>query len=125
MRIISSLKSKIIIVVSLILAVTIGLGTWINIGYQRAQIRHSLEDNSLIISNTIERSLANAMLSGKSKEVQSILEAVSQHSGSEDIQPPRGHSEIVPSLDDGKKSGPYGREMVPQPGVQKTDQARR
>ena len=76
MRLVTSLKSKIIIAVSAILAVTIGLGTWINIRYQRAQIENSLEDNALIISNTIERSLINAMISGKSKEVQSILEAV-------------------------------------------------
>ncbi len=76
MKIVSSLMSKIIIAVSAILAVTIGLGTWINIGYQRAQMEDSLEDNVLIISNTIESSLANAMVDGKSKEVQHILEAV-------------------------------------------------
>lgn len=76
MRFVSSLKSKIIISVSAILAVIIGTGTWINIGYQRAQMESALEDNVLIISNTIEKSLANAMLDGKSKEVQHILEAV-------------------------------------------------
>jgi signal transduction histidine kinase len=75
-RIVSSLKSKIIISVSAILAVTIGLGTWINIRYQQAHMEDALEDNVLIISNTIERSLSNAMLDGKSKEVQHILEAV-------------------------------------------------
>jgi len=75
-RFVSSLKSKIIISVSAILAVIIGAGTWINIGYQRAQMESALEDNVLIISNTIEKSLANAMLDGKSKEVQHILEAV-------------------------------------------------
>jgi signal transduction histidine kinase len=78
-RIVSSLKSKIIISVSAILAVTIGIGTWINIGYQRAQMEDALEDNVLIISNTIERSLSNAMLDGKSKEVQHILEAVGRY----------------------------------------------
>lgn len=76
MRIVSSLKSKIIISVSAILAVTIGLGTWINIRYQQSHMEDALEDNVLIIANTIERSLANAMLDGKSKEVQHILEAV-------------------------------------------------
>ena len=86
MRIVSSLKSKIIIAVSAILAVTIGLGTWINIGYQRAQIEHSLEDNALIISNTIERSLSNAMISGKSKEVQSILEAVGGYHNIQEVK---------------------------------------
>jgi len=75
-RIVSSLKSKIIISISAILAVTIGLGTWINIGYQRAEMEDALADNVLIIANTIERSLANAMLDGKSKEVQHILEAI-------------------------------------------------
>jgi two-component system, NtrC family, sensor kinase len=75
-KFVSSLKSKIIISVSAILAVIIGTGTWINIGYQRAQMESALEDNVLIISNTIEKSLANAMLDGKSREVQHILEAV-------------------------------------------------
>ena len=82
MRIVSSLKSKIIVSVSAILAVTIGFGTWINIRYQQAHMEDALEDNVLIISNTIERSLSNAMLDGKSREVQHILEAVgrlSQH----------------------------------------------
>jgi signal transduction histidine kinase len=96
-RIVSSLKSKIIIVVSLILAVTIGLGTWINIGYQRAQIQHSLEDNALIISNTIERSLANAMLSGKSKEVQSILEAVGAYHNIQEVKIFSSHGVILKS----------------------------
>jgi two-component system NtrC family sensor kinase len=78
-RIVSSLKSKIIIAVCAILAVTIGAGTWINIRYQQANMEDALEDNVLIISNTIERSLANAMLDGKSKEVQHILEAVGEY----------------------------------------------
>jgi len=72
----SSLRSKIIISVAAILAVTIGVATWLNIGYQRSQLDRALEDNVLIISNTIERSLDNAMLQGKNKEVQSILETV-------------------------------------------------
>jgi signal transduction histidine kinase len=85
-RIISSLKSKIIIWVSAILAVTIGFGTWINIGYQRVQMEDALEDNVLIISNTIERSLANAMLDGKSKEVQHILEAVGGYHNIQEVK---------------------------------------
>jgi two-component system NtrC family sensor kinase len=76
LRIVSSLKTKIILSVSAILVVTIGTGTWINIGYQRAHMEDALEDNVLVISNTIEKSLSTAMLQGKSKEVQNILEAV-------------------------------------------------
>lgn len=76
MRFVSSLRSKIILSISAILAVIIGAGTWINIGYQRGQMESALEDNVLIISNTIEKSLSNAMLDGKSREVQHILEAV-------------------------------------------------
>lgn len=86
MRIVSSLKSKIIIAVSAILAVTIGLGTWINIGYQRGQMEDALEDNVLIISNTIERSLSNAMLDGKSQEVQHILEAVGGYHNIQEVK---------------------------------------
>lgn len=76
MRLVSSLKTKIILSISAILVVTIGAGTWINIGYQRAHMEDALEDNVLVISNTIEKSLSTAMLQGKSKEVQNVLEAV-------------------------------------------------
>ncbi|MDH4162674.1 MAG: ATP-binding protein [Nitrospirota bacterium] len=76
MILISSLRSKIILSVSAILAVIIGIGTWINIRYQQGQMESALEDNVLIISNTIEKSLSNAMVAGKSREVQHILEAV-------------------------------------------------
>lgn len=86
MRFISSLKSKIILSVSAILAVIIGTGTWINIGYQRAQMEAALEDNVLIISNTIEKSLENAMLDGKSKEVQHILEAVGTYHNIQELK---------------------------------------
>jgi signal transduction histidine kinase len=85
-RFISSLKSKIIISVSAILAVIIGTGTWINIGYQRGQMESALEDNVLIISNTIEKSLANAMLDGKSREVQHILEAVGTYHNIQELK---------------------------------------
>jgi signal transduction histidine kinase len=85
-KFVSSLRSKIILSVSAILAVIIGLGTWINIGYQRGQMESALEDNVLIISNTIEKSLSNAMLDGKSKEVQHILEAVGTYHGIRELK---------------------------------------
>jgi two-component system, NtrC family, sensor kinase len=85
-KIVTSLKSKIIIAVSAILALTIGLGTWINIGYQRLQMEDALEDNVLIISNTIQRSLENAMLDGKSKEVQHILSAVGSYQNIHEVK---------------------------------------
>ncbi len=85
-RLISSLRTKIILSVSAILAVIIGTGTWINIGYQRGQMETALEDNILIISNTIEKSLANAMLDGKSREVQQILEAVGTYHNIRDVR---------------------------------------
>jgi len=85
-RFVSSLKSKIILSVSAILALIIGTGTWINIGYQRGQMESALEDNVLIISNTIEKSLANAMLDGKSKEVQNILEAVGTYHNIQELK---------------------------------------
>ena len=85
-RLISSLRTKIILSVSAILAVIIGVGTWINIGYQRGQMETALEDNVLIISNTIEKSLANAMLDGKSREVQHVLEAVGTYHNIGDLK---------------------------------------
>jgi hypothetical protein len=85
-KLVSSLRSKIILSVSAILAVIIGFGTWINIGYQRAEMESALEDNVLIISNTIEKSLSNAMLDGKSKEVQHILEAVGTYHNIRDLK---------------------------------------
>ena len=86
MRFISSLKSKIILAVTAILAVVIGTGTWINIGYQRFHMEAALEDNVLIIANTIEKSLDNAMLDGKSKEVQHILEAVGTYHNIQELK---------------------------------------
>jgi signal transduction histidine kinase len=86
MRFVSSLKSKIILAVSAILAVIIGTGTWINIGYQRSQMEAALEDNVLIIASTIEKSLDNAMLGGKSKEVQHILEAVGTYHNIQELK---------------------------------------
>ncbi len=86
MKLVSSLRSKIILSISTILAVIIGTGTWINIGYQRGQMEAALEDNVLIISNTIEKSLSNAMVSGKSKEVQHILEAVGGYHNIRDLK---------------------------------------
>jgi two-component system NtrC family sensor kinase len=86
MRIVSSLKSKIIISVSAILAVTIGLGTWINVRYQQAHMEAALEDNLLIISNMIERSITNAMLSGRNREIQHILEAVGGYHNIQEVK---------------------------------------
>lgn len=86
MRIVSSLKSKIIVSISAILAVTIGFGTWINVRYQHKHMEDALEDNVLIISNTIERSLANAMIGGKSKEVQHILQAVGSYHNIQEVK---------------------------------------
>jgi two-component system NtrC family sensor kinase len=85
-KLVSSLRTKIILAVCAILAVIIGAGTWINIGYQRAEMESALEDNVLIIANTIEKSLANAMLAGKSKEVQGILEAVGTYHNIRDLK---------------------------------------
>jgi two-component system NtrC family sensor kinase len=86
MRIVTSLKSKIIFAVSAILAVTIGLGTWINLGHQRVLMEEGLEDNVLIIASTIKRSLAKAMLEGKTKEVQQMLEAVGGYHNIRDVK---------------------------------------
>jgi len=113
MRFVTSLKNKIILSVSAILAVTIGLGTWINIENQRAELEHALEDNVLIISNTIGRSLDNAMLQGKSKEVQSILEAVGEYHNIREVKIFSQNGVILKSSD----RGMIGRKV--EPAVQK------
>lgn len=113
MRLVTSLKNKIILSVSAILAVTIGSGTWINIENQRAELEHSLEDNVLIISNTIGRSLDNAMLQGKSKEVQSILEAVGGYHNIREVKIFSPNGVILKSSD----RGMIGRKV--EPAVQK------
>ncbi len=109
MRIISSLKSKIIIAISAILAVTVGAGTWINIGYQRAQMEGALEDNVLVIANTIERSLSNSMLDGKSNEVQHILEAVGGYHNIQEVKIFSPNGVILKS----SKRGMIGRTVDP------------
>lgn len=109
MRIVTSLKSKIIIAVATILALTIGLGTWINIGYQRSQMEDALEDNVLIISNTIQRSLENAMLDGKSKEVQHILSAVGSYQNIHEVKIFSPNGVVLKS----SKLGMIGRQVDP------------
>lgn len=113
MRFVTSLKNKIILSVSAILAVTIGVGTWINIENQRMELEHALEDNVLIISNTIGRSLDNAMLQGKSKEVQSILEAVGEYHNIRDVKIFSSNGVILKS----SNRGMIGRKV--DPAVQK------
>ena len=126
MTIVSSLKTKIIVSVSAILSVTIGLGTWINIGYQRAQMEDALEDNVLIISNTIEKSLATAMLQGKSREVQSILEAVGGYHNIQQVKIFSPTGVILKSSRRwtiGRRVGRVDAEVVPRRKVQKAHQA--
>jgi signal transduction histidine kinase len=106
-RIVTSLKSKIIIAVSAILAVTIGLGTWIDIRYQRSSMEEALEDNVLVIANTIERSLANAMLEGKSREVAHILEVVGGYRNIQEVKIFSSHGVILKS----SKSWMIGRKI--------------
>ena len=109
MRLATSLKSKIIIAVSAILVVTIGLGTWINIGYQRAQMENALEDNVLIISNSIMHSLESAMLDGKSKEVQHILETVGGYQNIHEVKIFSTNGVVLKS----SKRGMIGRQIDP------------
>lgn len=113
MRFVSSLKNKIILSLSAILAVTIGAGTCINIENQRAELEHALEDNVLIIANTIGRSLDNAMLQGKSKEVQNILEAVGGYHNIKEVRIFSPSGVILKSSD----RGMIGRNI--EPAVQK------
>jgi len=113
MRFVSSLKNKIILSICAILATTIGIGTWINIENQRGELEHALEDNVLIISNTIGRSLDTAMVQGKSKEVQSILEAVGNYHNIKEVKIFSPNGVILKS----SNRGMIGRKV--DPAVQK------
>lgn len=104
---VSSLKTKIILSIAAILVVTIGTGTWINIGYQRAQMEDALQDNVLVISNTVDKSLASAMLQGKSKEVQNILEAVGGYHNIQELKIFSANGVILKS----SKRGLIGRKV--------------
>jgi len=74
-----SLKTKITTLTVAILVLAIGFGTWVNIGFQTRQLRNLTEEKVTILANTIERSLNIAMLEGRSKDVQRVVEMVGTH----------------------------------------------
>ncbi|MBI5190399.1 MAG: HAMP domain-containing protein [Nitrospirae bacterium] len=77
--IIRSLKTKITVMSSAILVLAIGFGTWVNIDFQTRQLRKLTEEKVTILANTIERSLNIAMLEGRSRDVQRVVEMVGTH----------------------------------------------
>ena len=74
-----SLKTKITVLTAAVLVLAIGFGTWLNIDFQTREFRRLNEDKVTILANTIERSLNTAMLEGRSKDVQRIVEMVGTH----------------------------------------------
>src|SRR5512143_653152 len=74
-----SLKTKITVLTAAVLVVAIGFGTWLNIDFQIRELRKLNEEKVTILANTIERSLNTAMLEGRSKDVQRIVEMVGTH----------------------------------------------
>jgi two-component system NtrC family sensor kinase len=74
-----SLKTKITVLTVSVLVIAVGLGTWLNIDFQIRELRKLTEEKITILANTIERSLNTAMLEGRSKDVQRIVEMVGTH----------------------------------------------
>jgi two-component system, NtrC family, sensor kinase len=74
-----SLKTKITVLTVAVLALVLGLGTWVIIDFQINELRNLTEEKVTILANTIERSLNTAMLEGRSQDVQRIVEMVGTH----------------------------------------------
>lgn len=69
----NSIKIKIIGLITLIIVVIIGVASYLNMQRQEQMIDSLTERNSVMLTETIKNSIANAMLAGRSREVHNIL----------------------------------------------------
>ncbi|RMG74226.1 MAG: hypothetical protein D6710_01980, partial [Nitrospirae bacterium] len=72
------LKTKIITVICLVVILTLGVSTALLVKVQQEKLMEGKLDDARMISSLIERSITSAMKSGKSDEVQSIIENIGQ-----------------------------------------------
>lgn len=77
----SSLEAKIIITLGLVLASLLGLAVFIELWYDTQVTRNVLFKQVDLLANTVQKSLIKDMSSGRSSDVQQILEAVGTEKG--------------------------------------------
>ena len=76
MRIFTSLKAKFIVATILILTAAIGVSSWRTLKMQRDQLIAATEEKVAMLTDIIEKSIAPAMLEGRSGDVQAIVQEV-------------------------------------------------
>lgn len=81
----TSLKAKFIIIAILILTAAIGISSWRTLKMQRDQLVAAAEEKVVMLTDTIERSITNAMREGRSKDVQAIVQEVGKHADIEKV----------------------------------------
>ena len=79
------LETKIILAVSLVLALVVGSSFLLLWNYQRSQLIKNAEHATFQLSNTVKGSLEHAMLTNNPEEVQKIVETVGKQEGIERV----------------------------------------
>ncbi|MFQ5847521.1 MAG: HAMP domain-containing protein, partial [Candidatus Methylomirabilales bacterium] len=79
MGLFTSLKAKFITATILILVAAIGVSSWRTLKMQRDQLIAATEEKVTMLTDTIERSIATAMVEGRSEDVQAIVQKLGDH----------------------------------------------
>jgi signal transduction histidine kinase len=75
-----SLKAKFILTSVVALSLFIGSSLWFNLRVQRGEMERATREHVTLLGESIQRGLVTAMLEGKGREVQKVVEAMGQHS---------------------------------------------
>jgi len=75
----TSLKAKFIVTAILILTAGIGVSSWRTLKMQRDQLVMAAEEKVVLLTDIIERSITTAMLEGRRRDVQAIIQEVGRH----------------------------------------------
>lgn len=83
MGVFTSLKAKFILAIVMILTAAIAVSSWWTLKMQREQLIAATNERVSILTTVIEKSITQAMLEGRNRDVQTILQEVGKH---EDIE---------------------------------------
>ena len=81
-----SLAIKLIFYIGVILILTIGIFSYININIQKKYLIEEMQQNAVRLSQTIERSIKYEMLTARSDHIQKTLEDIGKQEGIEHIR---------------------------------------
>lgn len=81
-----SLAVKLIFYIAIVLIITIGIFTYININLQRKHLIEGMQQNAVRLSQTIEKSIKYDMLTNRSDYIQRTIEDIGKQEGIEKIR---------------------------------------